>query len=271
MASWTWPSVALFAVAALTATKGAHATSFDVLELHAGYELHNHDDWHGSYGIGYTWDVFLTTPSPYPRGVLLGVRADLLHCFDCRDKIDGGALFLPALITFAKEDLSTLNWYLGLAPGAGYSQENERFFAAVEVQGALQWRSIYDGFWVRPILYASAGGAYDGYLGFGFRLAVGFSPDHGRRHPGDDGPPSPPLPGTCNPPTDADAPASDDTWVLDSCYRDNIAVRVDGADAVVRANGRDLVIVVGKGQAGTAQRVEVDIAGGVFEIQLHRR
>ena len=260
-------SAALFALAATLLSAPASATDFHVWELDAGYELHRTGGGHGTYGVGWTWDTFVTAPTL--RGVELGTRLDVLHCPSCDHKFDGGQIALSTLFTFWKDDLSTVTFYFGPAFGGGYSRATEVPFALVELQAALQVRSIYDGIWFRPVLFAGAGGAYDGYTSLGLRVAFGYAFNHGEQIV--ETPPPPPPPGSCNPPVDADLPSSESAWVVPHCFRRNASARVDGHDVTIADRGGDLEIKVGPSTPGTTQQVEIFVAGGVFTAQLRRR
>ncbi len=275
-------TLAASALAALGSWAGtASATDFHVIEAHAGYELHlkgGVGDGHATYGLGYVWDVFIT--HPVLRGAEVGLRADLIHCPSCAEPIDGGALLGLASVTFWKDDLSTVSWYSGIAPGVGYSRETSAIFAEAELQTALQFRGIYSGWWLRPILFFGAGGAYDGYASVGLRLAIGFSPNHGK-DPCADGrlncepvaepPPAPPDHSACNPPERAELGAARDHCSLPGCFRAGVEARVDGQAAPATNQAGDLSIEVGRARPGTVQTVEIDIAGGTFTVQLERR
>jgi hypothetical protein len=247
----------------------AAATDFHVLEAHAGYEQHlsgGVGDGHGSYGLGYVWDVFITHPTF--RGVEVGGRVDLLHCPSCASAVDGGAVLGTALLTLWKDDLSTVTAYAGLAPGLGYSHETKAIFAEGELEVAVQFRALYAGLWVRPIVFLGAGGAYDGYASAGLRIAIGYSPNHGQRGMDE----APPAPRTgCDPPERAELPASQKRWSLQGCFRDGVAVQVDGRPVGIADQQGDLEIDVGVARAGSAQTVEIDIGGGPFSVRLERR
>ncbi len=260
-------STAMGTVAVVLWCAPAGATDFHVLEAHAGYELHSGGGGHGSYGLGYTFDTLVTAPSL--RGVEVGGRFDVLHCPACDRTLDGAALVLPVLVTFWKEDLSPVTFYFGPAFGFGYSRATEKFFAMGELEAALQIRSIYDGLWVRPILFGGIGGAYDGYASLGLRIVVGYSPNHGVRTT--EPPEPPPRSGNCDPPPSADLAAGEPNWVVPYCYRSNVSVRLDGKGVAVSDRSGDLVIGVGAAASGTTQQVEIFLAGGSFSVQLRRR
>ncbi len=245
----------------------ARATDSHVLEAHGGYELHLAGGAHGSYGVGYTFDTLVTAPSL--RGVEVGGRIDILHCPGCDRAFDGAALVLPVLVTFWKEDLSPVTFYFGPAFGLGYSRATDKVFAMGELEAALQIRSIYDGLWVRPILFGGIGGAYDGYTSVGLRIAVGYAPNHGVRTVE---PPIPePPPGKCDPPLRAELAANEASWVVPYCYRRNASARVNGHDVPIADRSGDLAITVGSAAPGTTQQVEIFLAGGSFPVQLRRR
>jgi hypothetical protein len=247
----------------------AEATDFHVLEVHAGYELHwaGEQTGHGSYGLGYTWDVFVTSASL--RGVEVGGRLDLLHCPECERALDGGAASGLALVSFAKDDLSSVTFYAGLAPGVGYSRNTEALVFQGEVQAALQLRGVYSGLWFRPTLFAGGGGAMDGYLSFGLRLTFGFSPNHGKK-PEEPPPPPPPPPGTCDPPRHAAVPAASATWSIPNCFRPSVVARLDGKEVECTNADGALSVRLGRARPGTAQRLEIDIAGGTFPVKIAR-
>jgi hypothetical protein len=272
------PLVGCLVAASGAWTSGAGATDFHVLEAHAGYELHLNGgvgDGHGTYGAGYVWDVFIT--HPVLRGAQVGLRADLLHCPGCEEPVDGGALLGLASVTFWKDDLSSVTWYGGLAPGIGYTRQTHAVFAEGELQTALQFRAIYSGLWVRPMLFFGAGGAYDGYASVGLRLAIGYSPNHGVDPCADraaecEGPRPPRLsPSGCEPPERAELPAAEQSYVLTGCFRAGVSARVDGQAAPLADRGGDLAIEVGRTEPGAVQTVEIDIAGGSFSVRLERR
>jgi hypothetical protein len=272
------PLVCCLLAASAAWTSTASATDFHVLEAHAGYELHlkgGVGDGHATYGAGYIWDVFIT--HPVLRGAQVGLRADLLHCPDCEEPSDGAAVLGLASVTFWKDDLSSLTWYGGIAPGIGYTRQTEVVFAEGELQTALQFRAIYSGLWVRPILFFGAGGAYDGYASIGLRLAVGYSPNHGVDPCADRDAacaerPTPRLPAAgCDPPQRAELAAAEERWSLSGCFRTGVSARVDGQGAPVADRDGDLSIEVGRAPPGTVQTVEIDIAGGTFSVRLERR
>ncbi len=247
----------------------AGATDFHVIEAHDGYELHRTGGGHGSFGVGYTWDTLLTVS--IPRGFELGARLDVLHCPACEHKIDGAALLGSALVTAWKDDLSAITFYLGPAVGLGYSAETDKPFLELELQAAVQFRLIFDGLWIRPMLFGGAGGAYDGYTSVGLRLAVGYAVNHGQRLAPDTTPPVlPHVPGACDPPPSADLAASAVSWIVPNCFRKNASAHLGGLDVPVSDHGGDLEIRVGAATPGATQQVEIFVAGGSFPVQLRR-
>jgi hypothetical protein len=276
--SWRRPLLGCVVLISAAWTSTAQATDFHVLEAHAGYELHlkgGVGEGHATYGAGYVWDVFIT--HPVLRGAEVGFRADLLHCPGCEEPIDGGALLGLASVTFWKDDLSSVTLYGGIAPGIGYTRQTEVLFAEAELQTAVQFRALYSGLWVRPIVFFGAGGAYDGYASVGLRLAVGYSPNHGvdpcadrDAECADSRPLRAPASG-CDPPERAELAATAERWKLAGCFRAGVSARVDGQAAPVADRNGDLSIDVGRTEPGTAQTVEIDIAGGTFSVRLERR
>jgi hypothetical protein len=259
-------SAALAALAVVLTSPDVRATDFHVIELQGAYDLHRTGGGHASFGAGYTFDTFITTPAL--RGLLLSGRFDLLHCSDCNGVVDGGALVVSPLFTWWKTDLSSITPYVGLSAGGGYESQPSAAFALFELQVAVQFRAIYQGIWVRPSIYLGGGGAYDGYTSAGLRLAIGFSPNHGTRYPDE---PPPLHPGACDPPPDVTLPPEATTWVVPNCYRANVAAKVDGHDVDISDQNGDLVVHIGPAARGTVQNVEVLIAGGVIPTTIARK
>jgi hypothetical protein len=257
---------ALAAFAVSLGSVNARATDFHVIEAQGAYDFHRAGGGHASYGLGYTFDTFIT--APWLRGVELNGRLDLLHCADCTGAVDGAALVVSPLVTWWKTDLSSVTPYFGFSAGGGYDGQPSAAFALFELQAAVQFRAIYEGIWVRPSIYLGAGGAYDGYTSGGIRLAIGFSPNHGKRY--DDGS-VPRRPGTCGPDPEVSISPLATFWIVPNCYRPNVTANVDGRPAEVSDQNGDLVVNVGAAQVGTVQSVEVFIAGGVFPTKLERR
>jgi hypothetical protein len=248
----------------------ARATDFHVAEAVAGSDLRGRS----TLGLGYTLDALITTDMP--QGLLLGGNLDALFCHDCDKSLGGAWLDAHLLVTFWKDDLSVITPYIGLAGGPGYSVWKDCAFGQIEGQIALQSRALYQGWWIRPIVYAGYSGAYDVHAAFGLRIAIGYALNHGSTSPHVssetcDPQVCPRAGGPCDIPQEVSLSAASTTVRLCNCSQAERAELVKGGNLTIHADADDLIIDVGPATPGTEQSVKIDIGGGRETVTLKRR
>ena len=244
----------------------ALATDFHVLEAIAGSDFRGRS----TLGLGYTFDAFVTSKSL--RGALVGTNVNALYCHYCDKTFGGGWLNIHALFTFWKDDLSVVTPYFGLAGGGGFSRWNDAAFGQIEGQIALQSRALYQGWWIRPTIFAGYSGAYDEHATFGLRIAIGYAFNHGTSPPPGEKPAcAAQVCGRCDIPKQVELSASADTLKLCNCSQATGATLDGGRSLNIHADGNDLIIDVGRADPGTGQTIKIDIAGGAENVTVIRR